>query len=119
METNKKSGGNNMQKLTKREKELLLNIIATGIYHKKWNFDIKRVYDSKGNKTNSFTIIPMWIEKDEEEYGKRELTISIHLSSTVILSYAYRVKDNFGFERSCVTVFELLDLIQDYYDLED
>lgn len=102
-----------MIKLTKREKEILSNVVATGICHKNWNFDIKDNYDSKGRKMDSFSIIPMWIEKDEEEYGKKELTI------TVILPYEYRVKDNFGFEKVCVTVFELLDLIQDYYSLED
>lgn len=102
--------------LTKREKELLLNVVSTSILYMGWNIRIKDIYDSKGNKdTGSCILIPIWIEEDDEEFGKKELRLIIKSPWEYVLQNRLDEED----EKVYGSVMSLLDAIKGYYNLED
>lgn len=76
--------------------------IIRSIEYKKWNFEIE-VEDNK------IKLIPKWLEKNDEDYGK-EITIESKSIGEYFL---------LPIEKSCHSIAELLDSIKGYYDLED
>lgn len=102
--------------LTKREKELLLNVVSSSLLYLGWNIEVKDIYDFKGNKdTGSCILIPTWIEKDDEEFSKKELKLTIKSPWEYVLQNRLDEED----EKVYGSVMSLLDAIKGYYNLED
>ena len=95
--------------LTKREQYLLLEDIAKGIYYKKWNLDI-------GGDPLEIKLYPAWLDKDDEDYRQKTITITVDA-----ISYRFKseVDEFHRVENLSTSIIELFDKIKAFYDFED
>lgn len=104
--------------LTKREKNLLLGAVASSMLYQGWHIRIRDMYNSRGNKiTGSCMLIPSWIEESEEEFGKKELILTVKSPYEYVLRNSLDEKGES--EKVYSSIMALLYGIKGYYNLED